>query len=372
MSKNPDLHFSTENEMLVFALNIPGLQKLNLESDVVQSVGFQVYLDNQGKGFTRHTLGKALKTSFRFTCTSQFNPFFWEERGWSTKEAEETVKNLQRKNASKLKEKSASGGLKGVRSLPYFQKKYGEEKGLEMYLDKCQRSTCSKENMIRRHGPLEGLKKWDIFLEKKRKQISLEGFKERFGTEGPAKWEEYCNARRYCASLPYFVQKHGNEKGRALWERRNRNISMKNALRGSLPLKAYSEESQKLFSEIVKDTLIEGALFGPSEHIFFLTGSHSKRLGQNLIRPDFLWCKKVIEYQGSRWHANPNRYSAEDTPNPYRPSLTSKEIWDKDEIRKNILEELGYQVLIVWDSDYHANPIKVLEECKNFIRGKTN
>lgn len=57
---------------------------------------------------------------------------------------------------------------------------------------------------------------------------------------------------------------------------------------------------------------------------------------------------KVIECHGSYWHCNPLIYS----PDYYNKMvhLTAKEIWERDEEKKKLLETHGFNVEIYWES----------------------
>lgn len=59
--------------------------------------------------------------------------------------------------------------------------------------------------------------------------------------------------------------------------------------------------------------------------------------------------KIIIECFGDYWHCNPNKY----IENYYhqRVHKTAKEIWAQDENRIKELEQLGYKVIIIWESD---------------------
>ena len=77
--------------------------------------------------------------------------------------------------------------------------------------------------------------------------------------------------------------------------------------------------------------------------------------------------KLCIEYNGDMWHANPNIYKEDDCPNPFRKDLTSKEIWNYDKKKFDVLENIGFKMLIVWESEYKENPDKIIKNCLHFI-----
>lgn len=83
---------------------------------------------------------------------------------------------------------------------------------------------------------------------------------------------------------------------------------------------------------------------------------------------DFKVGNCVIEFNGDRWHANPEKYGPEDRPRPYKEhNLTSQEIWDKDKEREERLKNDGYELLVVWASHAKLNKENELQRCLNFI-----
>ena len=75
--------------------------------------------------------------------------------------------------------------------------------------------------------------------------------------------------------------------------------------------------------------------------------------------------KSIIEFNGDYWHCNPIKYNE----NYYNSHLKmmAKERWKNDEIRQENIEGLGYDVLVIWESDYRKSPQQTLEKCIEFI-----
>ena len=73
----------------------------------------------------------------------------------------------------------------------------------------------------------------------------------------------------------------------------------------------------------------------------------------------------VIELYGDYWHMNPSIYSSEF----YNRSthLFAHEKWNTDIERENAIINSGKKLKIVWETEYHANPEKVLKECVEFL-----
>ena len=48
-------------------------------------------------------------------------------------------------------------------------------------------------------------------------------------------------------------------------------------------------------------------------------------------------------------------------------NVTAKSIWEKENKKINWIENRGYKVLIIWESEYRKNPQQTLEKCIEFI-----
>lgn len=82
--------------------------------------------------------------------------------------------------------------------------------------------------------------------------------------------------------------------------------------------------------------------------------------------PDILLDKCVIEFYGDYWHCNPGLYSR----NHMLPSgITAEQKWFKDKKRIDDIEEAGYRVCIVWESDWKTDPVKTMECIRSFVHG---
>ena len=62
--------------------------------------------------------------------------------------------------------------------------------------------------------------------------------------------------------------------------------------------------------------------------------------------------KLIIEINGDFWHANPTIYDADDKLPHLGGVKLAKDIWERDHKRKKLLEQLGYKVVIIWESDW--------------------
>ena len=77
--------------------------------------------------------------------------------------------------------------------------------------------------------------------------------------------------------------------------------------------------------------------------------------------------KILIEIQGDFWHANPNKYKEEDILNHPLKKVSAKSIWEKDLIKKQMAEKLGYKVIYIWEEEINKS-----ENLTDLILNKLN
>jgi len=66
------------------------------------------------------------------------------------------------------------------------------------------------------------------------------------------------------------------------------------------------------------------------------------------------------------WHANPRIYTESEVVNPHKND-TAKQIWEKDKIKIDFIKTFGYDVLVIWESDYIKNKEIIVTKCINFL-----
>jgi len=73
--------------------------------------------------------------------------------------------------------------------------------------------------------------------------------------------------------------------------------------------------------------------------------------------------KKIIEFNGDYWHANPYLYKIGDKIR----NINVEEIWEKDQIKNKTAINKGFDVLVVWERDVNYDFNNMLNKCFNFI-----
>lgn len=170
--------------------------------------------------------------------------------------------------------------------------------------------------------------------------------------------------RQAVGRLDKFIERHGKEEGEKKWKERQTKWKTSLVEGGNMTC-GYSDVSQKLFNSIEERILINNFYYATKNSEYYINLGKGEFYQYDFCDRDN---KKIIEFNGDIYHANPSIYKETDRPNPFRQNLTSKMMWDKDIIKKQVAEEKGFKVLIIWENDYKNDPDKVIEDCIRFLR----
>jgi hypothetical protein len=80
---------------------------------------------------------------------------------------------------------------------------------------------------------------------------------------------------------------------------------------------------------------------------------------------DILCGNKIVDYFGSYWHCNPQMYNADYFH--IQKNKSAYDIWKYDELRGAVLCENGYELLVVWDTDFNKGIEYVENKIKRFL-----
>lgn len=163
------------------------------------------------------------------------------------------------------------------------------------------------------------------------------------------------------------IKKYGYEKGIEIFTNRTNKWQDSLNKNGNLKI-GYSKISQEIFKEISITMKREDFLFATNGGEFRL---NRKNGGVWIYDFTDVKNKKIIEFNGDMYHANPDKYSELETPHPFRKNITSGEIWKKDNEKINIAKINGFDILVIWDSEYRKksklDKEKIIQKCINFI-----
>jgi len=169
-------------------------------------------------------------------------------------------------------------------------------------------------------------------------------------------------------SLEKCIAKYGEEEGKKRFTERQ-NKWLKSLLTNGNIVIGYSKISQDLFYKILEIYDISNrdkVHFATHNSEFKLT---KKEGGVWLYDFTDIKNKRIIEFHGDMFHGNPNKYKADDYPHPFIKTITAQEMWDKDELKLNCAKQNGFDVLVIWDSEYRwGNKEEVLKKCLLFLK----
>jgi G:T-mismatch repair DNA endonuclease (very short patch repair protein) len=77
---------------------------------------------------------------------------------------------------------------------------------------------------------------------------------------------------------------------------------------------------------------------------------HSLRIGTKIFDIYIPSLNLVIEYNGDYWHCNPNKYESSYFHEVKKK--TAQQLWEYDKKKIDLLKEYGYNLEVVWESDY--------------------
>jgi hypothetical protein len=300
----------------------------------------------------------------------------------------------------------------------YYKNYSTDEDALEAMNKYNNENSVTKENMIRNHGEIIGLQKWNDYCQKQSVKNTFEFKKDKYGwteeqfkvfnnsravtlsnsikkhgiEKGTKIYNSYVEKQRYAGcKLDYFIEKYGEIEG----ERKYKEVNIKksHSLEGYLLItngdfekanelyntyqttqnKTYSNISQELF-EILRYELIQCGIDDSdiyfAEHNFEWFINNSTQLKNYYLDFYVSSVNKVIEFNGDYWHCNPNKYKQGELIEYLgRGIIDPMIIWEEDKNRLNDIKKIPYikDVLIVWESDFKNNPLEVVENCMKFL-----
>jgi hypothetical protein len=271
----------------------------------------------KGKNNPMHS--SKVSEAFRKTL-SPFSSAFYVNRGHTLEEAGDLA-NRKKEETNKSRDES-----NGYWNRPqYWINKGHTEEEAKVIVSKKQ-STFSKEKCIEKYGEEEGLRVWSARQEK---------------------W------------LATLDSKTDEEKLAILRKKIFYN-------------KVYSKKSQDLFNKI--------AFFLPAdEEIYFAQSKYEEKnietISGNLLKPDFCYKNKIIEFFGSYWHCDPKHHKFGNPQFVIRrgsKKYTAESTWKIDKWRIEELIKSGYDLLVIWESEWDASQEGVVARCLEFLRKKDN
>ena len=295
-----------------------------------------------------------------------------------------------------------SGNLK---SLQEYKTKYPNAKTVSDEIK--SKLSHSEQSFISRYGEVVGQQKWleytsklseknslQAFLKKgkteedwkkynSRRAITIDNLVGKYGEiEGKIRWDNYRNKQKDAGNtLSFFIDKYGENAGAIKYAEvcKAKGITLENMIRvhgaenGFIKYHAWLEKTKGNFISLSGSQFVIDVINKlPNDYIFH-DGVYSKEFcvyNEKIMMYDLVITepvKKVIEFNGDYWHANPAKYKPDDLVPLRGGSKYAKDIWQMDKFKHNSIKARGFDVLIVWESEYLKNPTDKIQEVIEWI-----
>lgn len=252
------------------------------------------------------------------------------------------------------------GGDRG--SLKYFQNRFGKEVGLKKFEERNKKLSEQNKN---KPSPMKGKKHSKFSKDKISFSVKSSEYHKELRESGRTDDDKQRIAKymKGVFSLDWFIKKYGDKQGKRLYEERSLNISKSSYFKefNKTNKNNFSKKSQKLFWYLFKRLCLE------NQNVYFAELNHEFSCGTE-FNFDFVWLdkRKVIEFNGNIWHANPEMFGESDKPNPYS-EMSSGEIWKNDRFKIQKAQSRGFTVLVVWEKDFDKNENETIRKCIEFL-----
>jgi very-short-patch-repair endonuclease len=193
-------------------------------------------------------------------------------------------------------------------------------------------------------------------------------------------WIEKCNGdiemakalhreRQSTFTLEKCIERHGEKRGTKIFNERQEKWSSKieemyqDGQFTRFCKSNWSKSEVNFINDLVKSIKLKD-----DEYYSTVNGNqffrHFKELGRTFAY-DFVYGRKVIEFNGDYWHMNPDKYDENDFNKSIQETAGKK--WESDTLKNSMIESHGYKVLTVWESEYTQNPEETIQKCIQFL-----
>lgn len=172
-------------------------------------------------------------------------------------------------------------------------------------------------------------------------------------------------SRQSTFSMSKCVDKYGEVDGLKKWNNRQKKWLESLIYNGNLK-NGYSKISNEMFFSIAENFNIEES---KEVRCYSINGEFYINNNNSYYLYDFKYLNKIIEFNGDVFHGNPSIYKENDICINFKNNpLIAKELWERDKIKINLAINNGFDVLVIWESEYKKNKELVIKKCIEFLR----
>jgi len=189
-------------------------------------------------------------------------------------------------------------------------------------------------------------------------KVNLQYYIRKFGDiDGPKKYEELCFEKGKAGRLDYYVNLFGEDEGLLKYQERIKKIH-----NSDVKKRSSISNLSVIFAKILEDLNII------YEQEFIIQEGLYVRIY------DFKINETLIELNGDFWHANPNKYNSDDILKFPGGDVTAKNIWEKDEFKKQLAINNGYNIIYFWEKELKNKETlnKIKQNINELFKNKIN
>lgn len=303
--------------------------------------------------------GRLQWTHFKYKCTGRAKSLseykklhpnaatVSPEVAYKTRVSEDTL--IQKYGPTEGKQRWIEYKKKQARSntFEYKKEKYGWTK--EQFDEYNLSRACTLENLINRHGEVQGAILWQEYCERQAFTNTLDYFKNKYGSEeGVQKYREVCSKKAH--TVDNVMRLHGCSLDEAVKILTDRSSRLQ-----------YTSEVEKTFVSLIEKELCCSISYSIKTKQFCVYGNGKANFY------DIVHNKRAIEFHGDYWHCNPKMYDA-NFVHPHIQML-AEDKWEADRRKIELLKEkTNIDTLVVWESEFAKDPENTVRRCAEWIR----
>lgn len=343
----------------------------NISPDVYQQLLFEI-LDSNIEN-NKKIIEKFLRNKLNLVTTvSKHTKGYWLSRGWTSDEAYVKSKENKQKNCKSVysqktwleKINPASGSYYTPNEADFernsrrpIRKEYWINKGYSE-IEAELLAITAKDTNNKKGADASATTE----LRKITSNRCIEYFTIRGVTVEEAKLLISENQKHFSKEI--CIQKYGEIEGLKIWQTRQDN--WQDTLNAK-PTEEKARINRLKLSKGISVSAAEKIILSEIKKIIPTAGSQFTlcKLDKKQFVYDIVANNKIIEYNGDFWHSNPTKYSPEYI-NP-RTKLKAADKWNIDQQKLQYARDQGYEVLVVWESDFKKNKEEVIKQCIQFL-----
>lgn len=266
----------------------------------------------------------------------------------------ESIKNKLKESQSKMTDFDFNSMIPSKKEH-WIKKGYSEEESIVKSNENIKQATynCNEFVKDKSRNPLKYTGMYDTSIEYYlKKGYSVDESR------------ELLKKRQTTFTLSKCIENYGEIDGVKKWKERQEKWILSLLNNGNLK-NGYSKISIEMFYQIERK-------FNSEERknikCYNLNGEFFIQQKNTYYSYDFKYLNKIIEFNGDVFHGNPSIYVESDICINFKNKpLIARDLWQKDKIKIDLAKSNGFDVLVIWESEYKKNKENTIKRCLEFL-----